>query len=452
MIAAVKNAPPTTTSSHAPNPIAQAAAELGAGQLERAEATCRQLLASAPDTMEALHILGIVHAQKGELVEAAALLERVVLLAPNNAAAWQDLGAMQANASPERAEECFRRTIALAPTSLPAHSFLASLLQRRNELDLAAAQLRELLRLSPQHEPAMRSLASISRTLRDHETEIRLGKELLALHPDDSHARAVVNHAYGLHVDAVRFGKGEDRKARASTALQDWLAFEPDHPTAKHLLAAVSGVAVPDRAARDYVVSHFDEFSDAFDEVLVSKLGYVGPEAVRDALARVAPSAKGQLDIVDLGAGTGLLGPLIRPWKKRLTGVDLSPKMLEKARARGTYDELVTADIVEFLREHRGAFDIITCIETLNYFGPLDDVFGAVAARLAATGHFIATIETAATGSYSMHEGGRYMHSDSYLREALAAARLRLVDAHPVVLRHEGGKGVAALVVTATHV
>jgi predicted TPR repeat methyltransferase len=38
---------------------------------------------------------------------------------------------------------------------------------------------------------------------------------------------------------------------------------------------------------------------------------------------------------VDLGCGTGLLGPLLRPQVHSLDGVDLSGKMVEKLAERG---------------------------------------------------------------------------------------------------------------------
>ena len=38
------------------------------------------------------------------------------------------------------------------------------------------------------------------------------------------------------------------------------------------------------------------------------------------------------LDVLDLGCGTGLCGPLLRPYARALAGVDLSPQMLERMR------------------------------------------------------------------------------------------------------------------------
>ena len=56
-------------------------------------------------------------------------------------------------------------------------------------------------------------------------------------------------------------------------------------------------------------------------------------EAHGKALERIEGAPRGELEIVDAGCGTGLLAPHLRPYARRLVGVDLSPKMLEKARA-----------------------------------------------------------------------------------------------------------------------
>ena len=52
-----------------------------------------------------------------------------------------------------------------------------------------------------------------------------------------------------------------------------------------------------------------------------------------------------KLAILDLGCGTGLAGLAFQPLAARLDGVDLSPAMIEKARARGIYDHLDVADL-----------------------------------------------------------------------------------------------------------
>ena len=72
---------------------------------------------------------------------------------------------------------------------------------------------------------------------------------------------------------------------------------------------------------------------------------------VAEAVAAALGGPKGTLDVLDAGCGTGWCGPHVRPYARRLTGVDLSPAMIERAEARRVYDELVVAELTEYLAE-----------------------------------------------------------------------------------------------------
>src|SRR6185436_7192776 len=109
-------------------------------------------------------------------------------------------------------------------------------------------------------------------------------------------------------------------------------------------LAAFGVQATPPRASDGYVKETFDRFAADFDATLV-RLDYRAPQLVRGALELECGEPRGDLDVLDLGCGTGLCGPLIRPWASRLEGVDLSRAMLERASRRGGYDALHEAEL-----------------------------------------------------------------------------------------------------------
>lgn len=68
-----------------------------------------------------------------------------------------------------------------------------------------------------------------------------------------------------------------------------------------------------------------------------------------DLLHSLGPLPEGP--VVDLGCGSGAVGPALKQLGRRLTGVDLSPAMLDEARAIGCYDELVEADLAAWQPE-----------------------------------------------------------------------------------------------------
>ena len=199
----------------------------------------------------------------------------------------------------------------------------------------------------------------------------------------------------------------------------------------------------------------FDDFAASFDAKL-AKLGYRAPELAVTVLAEVLPPPDRSLDMADIGCGTGLCGPLLAPYARRLMGVDLSGGMLEGARRRGVYDELVKEELTLFLDRHPASFDVVVSADTLVYFGDLMPVARTLAAALRPGGVAVFTLEEAGfdatpaarAAGFILNTHGRYGHFENRVREWLEEVRLTptIVRAE---LRMEGGKPVPGLVVRA---
>ena len=78
-----------------------------------------------------------------------------------------------------------------------------------------------------------------------------------------------------------------------------------------------------------------------------------------------------RLDVLDAGCGTGLCGPLVAPYARRLVGVDLSEGMLVHAKEKNVYHALMKAELTDYLHDNSEAFDLIVSADTLVYFGDL---------------------------------------------------------------------------------
>ena len=101
------------------------------------------------------------------------------------------------------------------------------------------------------------------------------------------------------------------------------------------------------------------------------------PQRLEELLEGVL-GERGGLRVLDLGCGTGLSGLNLKPWAAHLTGVDLSPEMAEKARARAIYDRLEVAELTGWLAQNQDYYDLIVACDTLIYFGDLEAVMKAV--------------------------------------------------------------------------
>jgi len=241
------------------------------------------------------------------------------------------------------------------------------------------------------------------------------------------------------------------RLPEAIAAYRRCLDLDPANEHARHMLAALGGMAAPARADDRYVASLFDSFADSFDETLVHWLEYRGPEVVRDACVKaLGAEPQGKLDIFDLGCGTGLAAPLLRPMARRLDGVDLSPGMLAKARERRLYDDLVEGEIVSCLKTRGRRYDLVVAPDVFVYFGLLDEAFPAVFDALRAGGLFVLTLERTRDdeSDFVLRKTGRYAHNGAYLHRVAADSGFELLALTQPTVRMESKQPVPAWCLT----
>ena len=405
----------------------------------------RNVLEVAPHHPDALHYSGVLAHQEGRSEQAVALIRRSLELEPRRADWHSNLAiVLRDRLELDEAIVACQRAIALDPDHANAHNNLGVILRAQGKPAEAEAAYRAAIRADPQHSDAYTNLGILLEgQKRTHEAAACFCKviTLRPKHPEARRQLALAHCALGEVDKAVRI-------------FEEWLEEEPDHPIAVHMLAACAGRDVPARASDSFIEKTFDNFAGSFDAKL-AKLLYRAPALVAAMLedAVVETSTPAKLDVLDAGCGTGLCGPLIAPYARRLVGVDLSGRMLDQARARNVYDELIQRELTAYLRDSPGAFDAIVSADTLVYFGPLHDVVMVAAEALRAGGRLIFTveelIEPGAGPGYSISPHGRYSHGRHYLERVLADANLR-PEIVPAELRLEAGDPVCGLVVRAT--
>ena len=276
-----------------------------AGRAEEAARLYQQILARDPGHVSALMNLGVLHRAAGRSHDAKALYERALARAPDHTGLQLNLGNVLLDHEDwAGAERLLRRAAAKAPQDIQIATSLSRALLELGRLDEAMA----------------------------------LCHSIIARQPEAVRARR------NLYLALQRAGRG----AEAEAELRRIALIDPSDPAAGHLLAAVEG-RNPATAPADYVRGLFDGFAPHFEAKLQGQLGYRTPEKLLELLHRHRPPEKRFAHAVDLGCGTGLMGPLLRPLTDRLDGVDLSPRMLEAARAKGVYDSLAVAEIVGHL-------------------------------------------------------------------------------------------------------
>ena len=226
----------------------------------------------------------------------------------------------------------------------------------------------------------------------------------------------------------------------------------PDYEPADLLAARMAEAEALKAAARSnprYVRHLFDQFSIEYDERMIGQLSYRAPAILRELAALVLPGRKG-LDVLDLGCGTGLAGAAFADRAARIDGIDLSPQMIDKARARGLYGDLAVADLESFLEEPGRAYDLILAADTLVYLGDLARVFAGVKRRLKKDGVLLFTVEKKAGEGFELGPKRRWRHSETYLRETAAAAGLDVAGLIAASPRNEANVPVDGFAVALT--
>ncbi|MCU0726985.1 MAG: tetratricopeptide repeat protein [Planctomycetes bacterium] len=428
----------------------RAAAELAMrlhreGRIDEAEEAYRQILAAAPEQPDANHFLGLLLHQRGDSFRAIALIRESLRLAPDNSHAWTNLGRiLHSLGRRDEAIDAARRAAQLDPRNPAALNNLGVYLKEAGRTDEAEAALRRAIEILPDDADTHRNLGA----LLGH-----LGRKGEALDEWATAARSRDEAAPFRNLANSYYRAG--RPDRAAEMVREWLRRDPESRVAKHMLAALAGGRTPDRCTEEYVRDVFDGFAETFDKKLAD-LGYRAPELVGEAIRRAAGPPDGSRRVLDAGCGTGLAASRLRPFAARLVGVDLSPKMLELARTRGGYDELVEAELAGYLRAHTGAFDLVASVDTLIYFGDLLPVLGAAHGAIARGGLLAFTVELAPPGTpppgYRLNPHGRYSHTATYLEAGLVESGFDRVEAVGETLRTEAGQPVAGLVLTARRV
>lgn len=424
--------------------LAAAVQALREGDLARAEAGLLAALAAQPTDADAWHFTGVLRHQQGRGREAEAAIRRAIELAPGEAGMHVNLGNVLFETGRAReAVAAYEQAAALAPDSAQPWCNLGTTWRALHDPVRARQAWQRATELAPQHPQAWYGLSQSLVELGLVAEGLRANSRAITLWPRETTSREQVIRALVLL----------DERDEAARLYRAWLAEEPGNPVVRHQLAALQHEpgAAPARADDAYVSAVFDSVAPQFDARLAN-LGYRAPELVLQAwLQRAEPAAASQV-VADLGCGTGLCGPGLRPWASRLVGCDLSTGMLRHAHARGVYDALFEVELVHYLRHEPARHDALVSADTLCYFGPLEGVAAAAATSLKPGGWWVFTVEALDADDRAAHRllpSGRYAHARHHVQAALQAAGFESTRCEQDVLRQEAGQPVNGWLVSA---
>ena len=309
----------------------------------------------------------MLHSERGKVREAATCFEHALALDPRHAAACLHLGdSLMDLREFNRALAAYRHALALRVPFPEAHNNLAGALLHLGDPQAAIAECRQALVQRPGYTLALNTLGAALGKVGLLEEAIAILRQAISLKP----AYANAYHNLGNALDQA--GRVEEAKQAYHAALK----INPTLEEARYNLAALGDMPPPSCTPYPYLLRLFDSYAPSFDQHLVDALDYQVPEKLYEAVLAARPEATA-LDIIDLGCGTGLVGQHFRGVAGRLTGIDVSARMIQWAERRNVYDQLILDDYIRYLSARQEPCDLVLAADVFIYAGDLIAVFQA---------------------------------------------------------------------------
>lgn len=436
-------------------------------QLNEAQQNYIQAINLKTDYLEAHFNLGLVFLAQQQKIAAITQFKNVINLHPDYIPGhWQLANIYWQDEDLEKVHYHYQKILNLDPNSVELLNNFAALLLKKGENNAAIDYLKHALSIEPKHKISRNNLAAV--LLQNNQLEEAIWHYSLYLNLEPLDIEALFNRAHSLmltghlheaiddlkqiliiedtHIDArcnlaAIYLKLKDI-ASALNHYQSILNLNDKHAIANYMVSAFTQQNIPETAPLEYIKNLFDNYAFQFDEHLKNILLYKTPELLRKQLDPFLEKKK--YNLLDLGCGTGLSGEAFIDISKKITGIDISRNMLNKAKEKACYDVLIEKDIMNGIMELDEKFDLILCIDTLVYFGDLNEFFNNILLCLPINGLLGISIEISEQDffSYSLQTNGRYQHAEMYIIELAKKNQLTLLKYKNIVGRLQENKAI----------
>lgn len=410
------------------------------GQLPKAEQLYKKVLKADPYCVDALHFYGLLHFSRGQAEKAIELILASIGLDPNYIDAYLNLGNIYLKAArlPD-AQKCYEKALEIDPNHTGVQTNFGILLKCQRLFEDSIKHLAAVTKSLPTSGEAYLNLANTYKASGQYEQALENYRKAA------EHSPQLEEAYYGIIKSSRCLGKREF----AIEAIEGLSNFAEASPIVPHMLAAWTGKDKPERASDEYVRTVFDRYAESFESSLTS-LGYIGPALLGDTLKELFPAKASNLRVLDAGCGTGLALAQLKPYASKIVGMDLSPKMLDQARQKGGYDQLICASLEVGVARYYEYFELVASIDTLIYFGNLSHVLTVTRDALKNGGYLVFTLESSCKADgYELCQSGRYAHTETYIAELLASLFYNICELRSCVIRKELGEDVKGFLIVA---
>ncbi|MFY3385665.1 tetratricopeptide repeat protein [Paracidovorax sp. MALMAid1276] len=420
--------------------LTKAREQISQGDLKNAALTLNKANRQWPQDPRVFMLGALLAEKSGNVQGAFDALRKSVALAPDWGPGLLELALLLARQNQfKEAVETAEKVAALEPKNLQVLAGVIDIAHRAGHTEMAIRHLRRGLELVPGDLSLSRLLARDLSNQGEHAASVALWTELVAAHPGDT----------SVHMGRIRACIAAGEPAQAQANAEALLAIAPDDPVARYYDQCTRG-ETPQRQPVALVQELFDGMASLYDQHVVRGLRYQLPKQVAEQLLAHYPDRN--INVLDLGCGTGLLGVSLGPLQGHLIGVDVSRPMIEQAARHNLYSRFHTVDMHDALRETpEGLYQVVAALDLFSYAGSLTEAIPHALRLLAPGGTFVVSCEPAAEDGADMvlQTNGRYAHKLSHVKVQCQAAGFASVDVQDTVLWYENNEPVHGFVVTA---
>ncbi|MFZ5523770.1 MAG: tetratricopeptide repeat protein [Pseudomonadota bacterium] len=390
-----------------------------------AESFYKRALRHNPMHLDANYLLGTLYAEQRDLGNALKFLLQAEAINPLSQMIQNNLGNIyQMTRQFDKAIACYQRALSLEPNMPEVHNNLGNIYKNLEQFNEAEKCYRRALLLRPGFVEAYCNLGSVLGSQKRFQEAIESYREALNL--SDAYKAAYE----GLGVCYAELGEREQAIASFNRFLE---LDSGDNSEVKMQLAKLNAGAVPERFPAAVMLRNYEKKAQNWDsDVQRPGMEFLGPKHVHEMLEKLGLPQARQLDVLDIGCGTGVCGEYLRAYARRLEGVDLSPHMLEQAQKKGYYNKLECMEAVGFMQGCNRMFDLIVASGVLILFGDLAPVFQAAGRLLNPGGNFVFTLYRSESEAVAVRHNLHFAHSAAYVEETAQAANLQvfLIEQH----------------------
>ena len=287
--------------------VAQAIALHKKAKLEEASEAYQRILDNEPENADVLNYFGMLEFQRGNTDRGIKLAEDCLAIDAKHASGCNNLANMYLSTYHiDKAEIFYLKSIDMDEQAIEPLYNMAVIEKARGNYSAAEDYFNQVLVINPLYIVCLMTLADMYIKLGLFEPALKLLRFSLNSELTKDEQKSTLTLMATLY-------RMLDNQEAAIDIYQKWLVIYPNDPTATHMLAAATGVKVPEKPDELYVKYMFDSFAGSFDKVLTN-LEYNAPQQIQAIVENLHQHTEPKtLRIVDAGCGTGLCGHYLKP-------------------------------------------------------------------------------------------------------------------------------------------